>query len=194
MLNKTGNILNVTYTLYGERLSEEIAEKGELEKHDISIPFSFLYNSNWKVEHECAKCKHTVSFGLHVDSGKKFNTNYLQLDNICSVYYDNNFLKEFPALFSSTQLKEFEGEYFVIEDGIFDPFFPISTSIEPILYNCPECKTQYMARMKKASPLLPDRNMPFGKPGKIIIDEIIQVEVEGGKSIIDFEKESSIKR
>ena len=183
VINKVEQIHQVRYILYGEPLSKL-----------SSIPFTFLYNCSWKIEHECCSCMQPISFGLHYNSSESQwpKVSYQQLKYLCSKYYKDDFLKLFPLLFSSTELREWKGKLFVISDNIFDSDFPVTSSIEPIVYNCPACKADYVARIRIGPPLEPERDMPQGRVGKIFIDEIVQVKVDEDKHLLELAEENKI--
>jgi hypothetical protein len=191
MINKVEKIHQVRYVLYGEPFSTLIVGKYDFGEHSASTPFSFLYNTNWKVEHKCCCCAQTVSFGLD-EEPPIYDVRSHQLEYLCSKYFREDFLKIFPHVFSSTELKEWKGNLLVISDNLFDPDFPITSSIEPILYNCSVCNADYLARIKIGYPLLPEKNMPEGRVGKIVIGEIVYVKENGSKHFIDLVKENQV--
>jgi hypothetical protein len=191
MINKVKQIHQFRYALYGEPFSTLIVGEYESGEHLASTPFSFLFNCSWKVEHKCCNCAQAVSFGLGSQSANS-DVRTHQFGYLCSKYYLEDFLKVFPQLFSSTELKEWEGKLFVISDNIFEPDYPITSSIEPMLYNCPVCNADFLARIRIGYPLLPEKNMPGGMLGKIFIDEIVYVKVDGDKHFIDLIEENKV--
>ena len=190
MVNEVRQIEQVRYTLYGKPLSKDIVGETDAGEHLASVPFSFLFNSSYKIAHECYNCKQTVSFGLDNEAGSE---TYKLLKYVCSKYYSNDFLKIFPQIFHATELKEWDGKIYVISNKVFEPDFPVTSSIQPTLYNCPACHADYVARIQVGYPLAPEKNMPEGRLGKIMVDEIIYVKVQNNKHFIDLAEENRIK-
>lgn len=193
MIIKKAIINQVSVFLYGEPLSKNIKLDFTNDIPFANIPLSFNYNSSWNVEHICTNCKQNVSFGLHYDSTKSKNAqlSYKKIEYLCSKYFTNIFLEEFPLLFEATSIKEFQGDFFVISNDIFRQEYPVTSSIEPIYYTCLNCDTEYLCRFRQGFPIDPDPQYPLGMLGKVFIDEIIQIKIHDNKKIIDVVLENS---
>lgn len=190
MITKKVTVNHIRVLLYGEPLSEKIKISFTNNTYFGSIPLSFNYNCSWKVEHSCTHCQQNVSFGLHYDSTKSNHPqlSYNKIAYLCSKYFTNSFLEEFPLLFNSTSVKEFQGDFFVISNDIFREEYPVTSSIEPIYYACLNCDTEYLCRFRQGFLIEPDPQYTSGMLGKIFIDEIIQVVTNDNKKVADLVK------
>lgn len=188
MIKKTAEIKEISYSLYGEPLVKDIQEQPERGTfYKKKIPFQFKYNSSWKVGHTCHKCQNQILFGEESDSNGHVHRNGFDiLKYVCSKYYDKKFLKVFPKVFTATELKQVNEKFYVISDGIFENDYPVTSSITPLFYTCPNCQAEYLVRFRQGFPYAPDAGMPAGMPGTVFIDEIVQIKDETGKRFSDF--------
>lgn len=184
MVIKVNSIDEIDYSLYGEHIIKNISEVtlGNFNKNNI--PLKFQYNSNWSVKHTCSCCKKVISFG---EGNSSVHVKYFKTKYLCSKYYTEDFLKFFPDLFKDSSLKYFEDEIYVICNGVFQENYPVTSSLLVMYYECLECNSTYLCRINQVYPIEPERNNPYGSPGIIVIDEIIQIEVVGGKTFSDLQ-------
>lgn len=189
-IKKKSNIGSVFVNLFGNTLAREMNSIGSVVNEKYEIPFEIEFNSSWRVSHSCGNCHHEVSFGENYDAGTK---EYKLIKGLNSTNYTLDFLNNLILLFNGLELGKVNGEFYLNRQD-FQYEFDIQrmTSVAPILYNCPNCKTEYLAIIRVGMPQLPERNMPSGIVGKICIDEIIQIEVEGSKRFIEVAEERSV--
>ncbi|MFC0182628.1 hypothetical protein SAMN04515674_101595 [Pseudarcicella hirudinis] len=191
MIEKITKVKEAGYSVYGDPLLKDLKEQPESGNFKAELPFQFKYNSSWQVGHTCEKCSKQVLFGEEADSdGRLLPKSFDTLKYLCSKYYKKDFLKDFVKIFEATELKKFEEKYYVISDSIFEEDYPVTSSITPLFYSCPNCKAEYLVRFRQGYPYAPDAGKPEGMPGTIFIDEIVFVKTKGNKKIMELIREN----
>ena len=188
MLSRKNKIDRINYELYGEPLDKAIVKKQVNGQYASKLPHQFNYNGSWKVEHNCPDCDHKTSFGLHFNASKSPfpKTDFRQTQYLCSKYYDQSFLTDISKLFANTSLISHENGDYVIQHNSFDSDFPVTSSIQPIFYNCQHCSSDFLGLLRMNAPYSPDRECPEGIIGEVAIDEIIQLEIDSGEQLADL--------
>lgn len=195
MIKKSSPIEVVFIKLYGEALDQYIVEKQINGDYEGRIPLQFQYNGSWLIEHRCEKCNGYCSFGLHFDRSNSpySNMSFLQTEYLCSQYYEKSFLIFISELFFQTRIIENEKGSFIILKDNYDSDFPITSSIQLIIYQCPKCHSEYLCLARNFFPISPERGCLEGLIGTFFIDEIIQIETDMSKKFIDLLEEYKIK-
>jgi hypothetical protein len=195
MIKKSSPIDVVFIKLYGEALDQHIVEKHLNADYEGRIPLQFQYNGSWLIEHRCQKCNGNCCFGFHFDSSKSpySNMSFFQMDYLCTKYYKKTFLTYISELFFQTRIIENEKGAFAILKDNYDSDFPITSSIQPIIYQCPKCHSEFLCQLRNCFPNSPEKGCIEGLIGIIFIDEIIQIDIDGNKKFIELLEEHKIK-
>lgn len=190
-IKKISNIEDVYVSFFGKVLQQEMYCPTELPfTSKNAIPFQVDFNSSWKISHECNYCYQTVSFGEDYET---FATGYTAFKKMDSGNYNTNFLSKIVQLFKNLKLGAVDGVYY-INSTTFEYVSDLqrTTSLSPILYHCPHCKTEYLARFGIGYPWPPEKTNPSGYIGIIFVDEIIQIETANAKSFVRLLEENKI--
>ncbi|HAS42200.1 MAG TPA: hypothetical protein DCS93_17115 [Microscillaceae bacterium] len=177
MIEKVSNITSVNYELFGPLLLNNISEKQPQDLFQGAVPLQFNYNSNWAVMHSCASCKRWTGFGWVTGHSKPtYPISYhTQMGYVCTKYYAHTLLDIMLQLLDHTR-KETQG---TLESIVFRDFynkdFPITSSIEPIYYECSHCTTEYLGLFRNGHPMSPEKDLINGRIGTIFLDQIVQI-------------------
>ncbi|NJO89062.1 MAG: hypothetical protein HC831_08970 [Chloroflexia bacterium] len=183
MIKLLNKISIVNLNMYGIPILKGIQDKQENgTKDNLTIPFEFKYNGSWKIDYRCSSCNSKVEFGDVFDGNHVKRENYTPLKYLCSKYYSNKFLEIFPKIFSDTEIVVVNDNYYVISNSVFEKDFPVTSSIEPLFFQCNKCLSEYLCRFRQGFPIEPDPSNPKGTLGVIFIDEIINIKVKEGDS------------
>ncbi|MCS3797832.1 hypothetical protein [Niastella sp. OAS944] len=190
-INKRANIEEVYVHFFGKVLEPKMKLPTELPYNSKNkVPFEVEFNSSWKISHECKNCFRNVSFGedyeTHAAAYTKFN-------NMDSRNYKTEFLNNIVQLFKNLELRAVNSVYY-INSLNFEYVSDLQrmTSLSPILYHCPHCKTEYLARFGIGVPQAPEKGNPMGYTGNIFVDEIIQIETANDKGFAGLLEENKI--
>lgn len=190
-IKRKSNVDFVYVTLFGGPLVPDLEHSiEEIVNRKYAIPAKVEFNSSWKINHLCGNCHEQVSFGEHYGRTREFEF----IEELNSINYSLDFLKNLTSLFSGLKLGVVNGESYINRtDFHYEYDMQRMTSVEPVLYNCANCKTEYLANIRIGLPLYPEKNMPFGMLGAICIDEILQIAVEGNKRFAEVAEENKVR-
>lgn len=187
-INKRSNIEDVYVSFFGKVLEPKMKSATELPFNSKNkVPFEVEFNSSWKISHECKNCLQNVSFGQDYETHA---TGYTKFNNMDSRSYKTEFLNNIVQLFKNLELRAVNGVYY-INSLNFEYVSDLQrmTSLSPILYHCPHCKTEYLARFGIGVPQAPEKGNSTGYTGNIFVDEIIQIEIPNAKGFVGLLEE-----
>lgn len=183
MIAKTLNIVKVDHQLYGDPLSNEIEPQVNGTFNNLDIPLRFEFNGSWEIQHSCSRCTGSVSFGMeYIKEKNAYPVRlYEEMKYLCSKYYKESFLIHLSKVFTGVEVIRLGDQSYLVSQNTFEIDYPVSSSIEPVYYCCTKCQADYLALVSMAGPILPDKDIPSGKKGLISVDEIVFIEIEGGR-------------
>jgi hypothetical protein len=188
-VKKRSNIEEVEVSFFGKILELEMpaVEKGHIK---YKVPFEVEFNSSWKITHTCGNCNKEVSFGKDYETHV---TGYTGFNDMDSEKYKPAFLKNIVSLFKNLKLEQVNGIYYINRvDFEYVSDLQRMTSVSPVLYTCPNCKTDYLARFIIGDPVAPEKGIPNGYTGEFSVDEIVQIEKADCKSFLNVMGENKI--
>jgi hypothetical protein len=190
---KCQNIEQVNFNYFGKKLINTSLEQPEKGLNNNILPFYFLYNSNWKINHVCPNCSNNVEI---FENFENFTKNYTMLSMVSSKLYSENFIKNLDSVFNKIKIVEIDGVlYLNYIDFEYTLDMQRKSSISLTYYKCENCDLYFLGLYGFAYPLEPDKGNNFGELGSVSIREIISIKSEKPFSeILEDEKKGLIQK
>jgi len=141
----------------------------------LDIPTDFLYNSGWKIKHECKICSGKAYFGMSYDpSLSRYPVyDFHRSKNICEKYYSKEMIQSLAILFDDVELLTASGQFYLAKRNNFNKEFPVSSSITVSNHKCTKCEADYLVNLTIKSPRSPDQGIPMGVLGMVKVYEVL---------------------
>lgn len=185
MIKKIRNIDSVDYKLDNSFYikTNNVYNESGIFKDNI-VPLEFNYNSKWEIKHKCLCCN------KHITVSQDPLHNYIGITGLLTRLYRVEFLNMISSLFMNLKvlkLKTSGYEYLTYLNFNNENCSPFDVPlVELLYYKCNSCNAEYLSVFRNSYPLFPDKIYNEGIVGKVIVDEIIQIEVETDKSFKDL--------
>lgn len=186
-------INEVNFVLYGNEIVNDTDKIQILKnvKQNIKIPNQFNFNCNWKINFKCIHCENILEVGQDFEK-KEIGIN--KIENLNSKFYNSKFLEFFLTIFDNIEIREVDNVCYINRKDFYYEFdFQRSSSVAPVYLFCNHCNSEYLLKIRIGLPQFPERNNIFGEWGKVEIDEIINVKMNGGKMFIELLNENNLE-
>ena len=190
MIKKVQNVSKIRSNIFGEpNIKGVVAPLKPGVESNVDLPHSFEFNGDWTVSHPCSKCKENVQFGT-VDDGFGGFVPHYKLKTLFTKFYSESFLERVSNVLEGTKvIRPTTTDWAIITDASFNDenaeilFIPKKTILN---YACSSCGTEYICSYSIGLGAYPERDIPEGRHGKMVIHEIVQLDSENGVSFLEM--------
>ena len=172
-MTKTGRVHHVHLSHYGKKLIDQLETEDFSVDEPLDVPFSFLFNSSWKIEHACLACGEVVTIEQNFDEN---DYALLMFRNINSSNFSHVLIEGIAAIFDSIEVVELDGVLYLNRtDFEYEFDFQRKSSIDLSHHTCPSCESHYLSIIRHALPTDPERGFEDGRAGSVEVAEIVMV-------------------
>ncbi|MFT6501989.1 MAG: hypothetical protein ACJASQ_002114 [Crocinitomicaceae bacterium] len=190
MIKKIQNVSKVRSNVFGTpTIKGVVAPLKRGVETDVNLPHNFAFNGDWTIAHQCLKCNENIQFGSSGDGLRGF-VPHVKLNTLFSKFYSESLLESVSNVLKGTKvIRPTTTDWTIITDVSFNDenaeivFIPKKTVLN---YNCSNCGAEYICSYSIGVGAYPERNIPEGRHGKMMIHEIVQIESENGTSFLDL--------
>ncbi len=151
----------------------------------LQLPIDIKYNEHWKITHECDQ-DITISFSR----APQHNWNFI--NRLFTRYYKKELIHILADSFDSLQAFQSEkSEYIHLTPSTFkDKKAPIYSipQVKFNAYSCEKSGKQFLCRFAEGLPIDADRTYPQGLEGRLMLKEIVEIELDSKSNFTDFVK------
>ena len=160
---------------YGRKLIDQLETEDFSVHEPLDVPFSFLFNSSWKIEHTCLTCQGIVTIGQNFDENDYALSMFR---NINSSNFSHVLIEGISAIFDSIEVVELDGVLYLNRtDFPYEFDFQRKSSIDISHHACPSCESHYLSIIRHGLPTDPERGFEDGRAGSVEVAEIVMVDL-----------------
>lgn len=163
------------------------ADGKSAQARELSPPFEVTYRSHWKISHPCA-C--TGPTAVPIVFSRHPQRNWHAIDKLFDRFYTLEALETIASYFPSVKLfKSEKAPFTFLTKASFDNTQAAVYAIPQVqlnYYYCNTCGSEYLCRYAEGLPIEPSLEAPEGRPGKLIVHEIVQIQPPPGSSFLNY--------